>query len=102
MAPATGYDVTAVASLLEALRDVQKGNGIDLLICDYHLEDGRNASEVIVTLRALLGVPLRTIVVTGDTSSAIKQLPGDPYVRIMSKPIDSEELLTAIRSLATT
>ena len=43
---------------------------------------------------------LRTIVVTGDTSSAIKQLPGDPHVRIMSKPIDSEELMTAIRSLA--
>ena len=51
-------------------------------------------------LREILGVSLRTIVVTGDTSSAIKQLPGDPHVRIMSKPIDSEELMTAIRSLA--
>lgn len=36
---------------------------------------------------------------TGDTSSAIKQLPRDPYLRITSKPIKAEELLTLIRAL---
>jgi CheY-like chemotaxis protein len=63
-----GYDVTAVASVSEALHHVQKGNGVDLLICDYHLEAGQRASEVIATLRQMVGVPLRTIVVTGDAS----------------------------------
>ena len=97
-----GYDATAVASLSQALRHVQNGNGVDLLICDYHLENGQNASEVLATLREMLGVALRTIVITGDTSSAIKQLPSDPHVRVMSKPIESEELMRVIRSLATT
>ena len=92
--PATGRPAVS------DLQHVQNGNGVDLLICDYHLEDGQSASDVIAMLREILGVSLRTIVVTGDTSSAIKQLPGDPHVRIMSKPIDSEELMTAIRSLA--
>ena len=35
-----GYHVTPVASLSEALEHVQQGNSVDLLISDYHLNDG--------------------------------------------------------------
>jgi hypothetical protein len=54
---------------------------------------------VIATLREILGVSLRAVLTTGDTSSAIKQLPSDPHLRIASKPIKAEELLTLLRSL---
>jgi hypothetical protein len=36
---------------------------------------------------------------TGDTSSAIKDLPRDPYLRVASKPIEAGELLTLLRAL---
>ena len=94
-----GYHVTAVASLQEALQHVQTGQGVDLLISDYHLNDGETGTQVIATLREILGVSLRAVLTTGDTSSAIKQLPRDPYLRITSKPIKAEELLTLLRSL---
>jgi hypothetical protein len=32
--------------------------------------------------------PLRTVVLTGDTSSAIAELPWDPLTRLASKPIN--------------
>ena len=36
---------------------------------------------------------------TGDTSSAMKELPRDPHLRVASKPIKADELLTLLRAL---
>jgi two-component system, sensor histidine kinase len=94
-----GYNVTAVASLAESLLHVRNGNGVDLLISDYHLNDGETGTQVIATLREILGASLRAVLTTGDTTSVIKQLPRDPYLRITSKPINAEELLTLLRAL---
>jgi len=94
-----GYHVTPVASLSEALQHIQKGHGVDLLITDYHLSDAETGTQVIATLREILGISLKAVLTTGDTSSAIKQLPRDPYLRITSKPIQAEELLTMLRAL---
>ena len=94
-----GYHVTAVESTMEALQHVQGEPCIDLLICDYHLRDGETGSEVVARLRQMLGAPLRALIITGDTSSAMKKLPRDSHLRIASKPIDSEELVRLVRSL---
>jgi len=94
-----GYSVVPVASLTEALQHVRKGHGVDLLITDYHLGDGETGTQVIAALREILGISLRVVLTTGDTSSAIKQLPRDPHLRITSKPINTEELLKLLRAL---
>lgn len=94
-----GYCVTAVASFSEALAHVEKGNGVDLVICDYHLSGGETGIEVIAALREILGISLRALLTTGDTSSEIQQLPQDPYSRFTSKPIKVEDLLTLLRGL---
>jgi two-component system, sensor histidine kinase len=94
-----GYHVTPVASLSEAVQHVQQSHRVDLLISDYHLGDGETGTQVIAALREILGISLRAVLTTGDTSSAIKQLPRDPYLRITSKPINAEELLQLLRAL---
>ncbi|MGA2397074.1 MAG: PAS domain S-box protein [Steroidobacteraceae bacterium] len=94
-----GYHVTPVASLSEALQHAERGHKIDLLITDYHLCYGETGIQVIATLRDILGISLKAVLTTGDTSSAIKQLPRDPYLRITSKPIKADELLTLLRAL---
>jgi len=94
-----GYRVTPVSSLTEALRHVACGNPVDLLITDYHLSDGETGSQVIAALRNLLGHSLKVILTTGDTSSKIQKLAGDPFLRVTSKPINADELLTLLRVL---
>jgi PAS domain S-box-containing protein len=94
-----GYHVTPVASLSAALQHAQQGHKLDLLITDYHLNDGETGTQVIATLREILGISLKAVLTTGDTSSAIKQLPRDPHLRITSKPIKADELLTLLRAL---
>jgi PAS domain S-box-containing protein len=96
-----GYQVLPVASLAEALQKVREVDGVDLLVTDYHLRDGETGIQVITALRETLGTRLKAVLITGDTSTAIKELPSDPNLRIASKPIKAEELLGILRTLLT-
>jgi hypothetical protein len=39
------------------------------------------------------------VLLTGDTSTAIRNLPGDPRLRVMSKPLQADRLLALLREL---
>lgn len=93
-----GYRVMAVSSIAEALQALPEG-APGLLITDYHLKDGELGTEVIATLRRRWGTNLKAILITGDTSAGINELSGDPHLRIASKPIDADGLLTLLREL---
>jgi PAS domain S-box-containing protein len=94
-----GYEVTAVATLAQALEHAARLPGIDLLVTDFHLDAGETGTAVISALRAALGAPLKAVLITGDTSAAVKALPCDPLMRIASKPLQGDELLSLMRSL---
>jgi two-component system, sensor histidine kinase len=93
--------VSAVASLAEALRSAQQEGTPDLLITDYHLGDGELGTQVIGALRETLRTVVKAVLVTGDTSTAVKQMPNDPRLRIVAKPIDAEQLLKVLEELLT-
>jgi two-component system CheB/CheR fusion protein len=97
-----GYDVTAVASLGQALQHARHEAKLDVLVTDYHLSMGETGTQLITALRESLGAHLKAVLITGDTSSAIKQLPRDPCLRVASKPIIAEELLTLLKELLAT
>jgi CheY-like chemotaxis protein len=94
-----GYRVTSAASLTEALEHTRNTRDIDLLMTDYHLDEGHTGTDVIAALRQELGTDLRAILVTGDTSSAVRELHRDVRLRLASKPIDSDELLGLMADL---
>ncbi|HMD72540.1 MAG TPA: PAS domain S-box protein [Steroidobacteraceae bacterium] len=94
-----GYDVTPAVSLAEAMRYAHGGNRIDIVVTDFHLSDGETGSHVIAALRAEFGESLRALLMTGDTSAAIKQLPRDEHLRVLSKPIDPDALLASLHEL---
>ena len=92
-----GYRVTAVATIAEAIQSAE-AEAIDLLLTDYHLAGNEIGTTLITALRNRLGSNLKAILVTGDTSSAVKDLPWDPYLRVASKPIKADALLALMRS----
>jgi two-component system, sensor histidine kinase len=94
---AEGYQVTAVSTIAEALQSAETED-IDLLITDYHLAGNETGTALIAALRDKLGNTLKAVLVTGDTSSAVKELPSDPYLRVASKPIRADALLTLLRT----
>ncbi|HET7755832.1 MAG TPA: PAS domain S-box protein, partial [Steroidobacteraceae bacterium] len=94
-----GYRVSAVSSLAEALQSAREEGMPDLLITDYHLRNRELGTEVIAALRRTLGRDVKAVLVTGDTSRAIKDLPGDPHLRVASKPVNTDKLLGLIKEL---
>ncbi len=96
-----GYQVVVAATMAEALQQAALDPRIDLLVTDYHLGDGETGIQIIASLRAALGRPLISVLMTGDTSSAVKDLARDPLLRIVSKPVNADELLAMLRELRT-
>jgi PAS domain S-box-containing protein len=94
-----GYEVVPVASLTEAVQRASELDGVDLVVTDYHLREGETGIQVIAALRQTVRSTLGAVLITGDTSSAIKELPADPNLRVASKPIRAEELLKLIKAL---
>ena len=95
-----GYQVRPAGSLAEALVCIGGGARIDLIITDYHLGADQTGTEVIARARARLGEGLPAVLVTGDTSSAIRGLEGS-RLRLASKPIRADELLRLLKTLLT-
>lgn len=94
-----GFEVVAAATAEEAMLQLQDDTRFDLLISDYHLEGTRTGTEVIAAVRAAIHAEFPAILVTGDTSSVIRELHADEHLRIASKPINSSEFLGLVRAL---
>jgi CheY-like chemotaxis protein len=90
--------VTAVASLADALPAVAS-EAPELLVTDYHLGNGELGTEVITALRSRVRPALKAILLTGDTSAVVKEMHADPNLRILSKPVNAEELLRLLQAL---
>jgi two-component system, sensor histidine kinase len=68
-------------------------------VTDYHLGGSETGTQVLASLREQLARPLKAVLITGDTSSAMRELSVDELVRVASKPIKADELLVMIRGL---
>jgi PAS domain S-box-containing protein len=94
-----GYRVTSATSIAEAVERVRQCPDIDLLITDYHLRNAETGTDVIESVRSALRHDLPAVLVTGDTSTAIKELKADDRLRITSKPINADALLLLLDGL---
>lgn len=94
-----GYQVTAVSTAAQALEQAEADSSIDLVVTDYHLGAGETGTQVISALRAALARPLKAVLITGDTTTAVMEFPGDSLLRFVSKPVQPDELLATIRAL---
>ena len=94
-----GYKVIAAATSVEAEEHLRSGTRFDLLITDFHLENHRTGTQVIAAAREFSDPDIGAILVTGDTSSAVREMKANDSLRIASKPINSRELLGLVRTL---
>ncbi len=94
-----GYAVSAAASVSEALQQLAGMRRVDLLLTDYHLSPEETGMHLVARARELLGFQVPAVLITGDTSSAMRELSATPKLRIASKPLKAEELLGTMREL---
>ncbi|HUA24446.1 MAG TPA: ATP-binding protein [Steroidobacteraceae bacterium] len=94
-----GFEVRCAASLTEASQALRENPRIDLVIADYHLQEGETGLDVIAAARRAAGAHLGAVLVSGDISSALGNVEADDRLRVATKPIRSNKLLSLIREL---
>ncbi len=94
-----GLEVLCAASLAEAEEALRNSPRIDLVIADYHLQKDETGIDVIAAARGIAGEHLGAVLVSGDTSSTLRDVKGTDRLRIASKPINADELLSLIAEL---
>ena len=95
-----GYETVTASCRSEALAMLAQYPDLGLMIADYHLADGETGLQVIGAVRDHLGRPIPAVLISGDTSSAVKGAAQDRQLRIASKPINADELLALLEELS--
>ena len=91
-----GFDVLTASSLDEAMEHFSQPQATpDLIISDYHLRAGVTGVDVIRSIRNQGHSDIPVILVSGDTSDAIT-LDDFQDIGFLTKPVDTDELLTEI------
>jgi CheY-like chemotaxis protein len=93
-----GFEVRCAASLTEARQALREDPRIDLVIADYHLQNGETGLDVIAAARRAAGAHLGAVLVSGDIASSLGNV-ADDRLRVATKPIRSSKLLSLIREL---
>ena len=96
-----GFDVLCAASIGEVNEALRHHPGIDLVIADYHLQKGETGIDVIAAARNIAGERLGAVLVSGDTSSTLRDVKATERLRVASKPIRADELLSLVTELLT-
>ena len=100
---AEGYQVATAASAPEARALMMHvGDTPALLISDFHLLDGSTGVEAVSLIREHYGESIPAFIVSGDTSKIVKDARLLDNCTLMSKPIDTNRLLSAARHAVAT
>lgn len=95
---AEGYRVTTATSLAEAVARLRESADLELVLTDYHLAGNETGKQVISSARAIRGPRFKAVMITGDTSTAVRGS-DDENVHFLSKPVDPRELLRLLEQL---
>ena len=94
-----GYRVLAAPSVAEALNLLRQNGDVRLLITDFHLAGGELGTEAIQAVRTVAGSPLKAVLITGDTSCAMRDFLLDDRVWLITKPINANDFLALLSEL---
>lgn len=92
-----GYDVVTATSRNEAIARLP-GLVVDpkLIVSDYHLAESSTGVETIAAVRDHFKSPIPALIITGDTSQVVDDAGDIARCKVLSKPIDPDQLLAVV------
>lgn len=96
-----GFRVMVTASVAEVEQTIKKlRSAPDVIISDYHLQDGSNGIDAIATIRSHFARNIPALIVTGDTSKLMLEARHADNCLILNKPVHTDQLLSlAIKAI---
>ena len=96
---ADGYGVITAASLPAALDAARGDPGIEMLLVDHHPPDGVIGTQAISALREVVGLRLKTLLLTEHVCASLRELEQDDHVRVATSPIGADALVAMLQAL---
>jgi signal transduction histidine kinase/CheY-like chemotaxis protein len=95
-----GYQVITASSSGEAIQAIDKAQKTpDIIVTDNSLDAGENGIEVVQKLRIQMETYIPAIMLTGYTESAVHQKALRVVQKVLSKPVDADDLLKEIDTI---
>lgn len=96
-------DVVAVGNIAAAEQELQKAatvrNAFDVCICDFRLANGEDGLEFALSVAKRPEFCMGVMLLTGETAPDRLHRAADSGIRILFKPVNSQELLSALADL---
>ncbi|WP_028292621.1 NahK/ErcS family hybrid sensor histidine kinase/response regulator [Oceanobacter kriegii] len=95
-----GFDVLAVQSYEELLLCREElEDGIDLILADYHLDNGETGIDAVALMRSELGLDAPVLMITANYTNSLKQEVREQGYRLMNKPVRPAKLKAMIHHM---
>jgi CheY-like chemotaxis protein len=91
--------VVRTACSAEEAASVGAGEGVQLIVADYHVGDGANGLEVIAGLRRAAGRDIPAVLVTADTSARVASEARAAGMSVLTKPVARARLRTVVNRI---
>jgi PAS domain S-box-containing protein len=96
-----GYEVRSASSFAEAERMLETIGPNDIIVADYHLDSAHTGIEVLNLARSKRTAQVPGVILSGDLPSLMRTLSAPiPAAKFLSKPVDTDALLLAIKELS--
>jgi Na+/proline symporter/signal transduction histidine kinase/CheY-like chemotaxis protein len=94
-----GCRVVTASNLASALNNWQLDIAPDIIVADYHLDDGELGTTLIDALRLRWDAQLPALIISADDSEPLKQELMEKNIKYLSKPVPAAALRGTMRSL---
>ncbi|RRJ84012.1 PAS domain-containing hybrid sensor histidine kinase/response regulator [Aestuariirhabdus litorea] len=92
-------EVFVSRDLTGGLRLLESGIEFDMLLADYHLDDGKTGLEAILALRQQMGVPIPAVLITADGRQELQEQAREEGVAYLAKPVKPAALRALMTSI---
>lgn len=93
-----GCEVVTALDLPQALRRLQ-GRAPEVILADYHLDDGVLGCQVIQQLRETFGLPIPALIISADRSDACRRELQTLGAPLLNKPVKPGKLRAVLSQL---
>jgi signal transduction histidine kinase len=94
-----GAEVDGVATRTELLQKFSNGSRPDIVLADYHLDDGDTGLSAMVEARKLSGTQVPCVIISADDSDVIRDRAKAVGFRFLSKPVNAARLRALVLAL---
>lgn len=94
-----GHQVATATGPLDTEAAEAIAAGIDMIIADYHFDDGMRGDEAIAIVRKAAGREIPALVITADRSDEVKAALAQARVPMLNKPVKPAQLRALMRNM---